>query len=91
MAKSKLARRVRKIRNLKGAEFCVKVHSQAHCDALFKAFRNARIPLDRGPVWLAYKYHVLSKTSGAYVLCHGYTHDSVGIYNHTGGFPCIKL
>ncbi|AHY26777.1 hypothetical protein vB_AbaP_Acibel007_6 [Acinetobacter phage vB_AbaP_Acibel007] len=85
MAKSKLARRVRKIRNLKGKAYCVPVVNKLHCEALLKAFKVARSKLDRSKYWLTWR------SDKEFILVHNSSVDSVGVYNHNGGFPCVKL
>lgn len=86
MAKSKLARRVRKIRN-QTKSFSVPIVNAGHCAAVLKAFHKAHRKVDRGSYWNAYS------SGKEYVLCHGtgLETDDVGVYNHDGGFPCVKL
>lgn len=92
MAKSKLARRVRKLRNLRAQGVCcfhVPVVNKLHAQALKSAFIKARYSWDtsrfgkyRNDVEAVITYN----DTGDYKAGH-----NTAFFNHNGGYPCVKL
>jgi N-methylhydantoinase A/oxoprolinase/acetone carboxylase beta subunit len=93
MAKSKLARRARKLRNLKALGvtcFNIEVVNKQHGEALKRAFIKAGYSWDTCPifgVWRQGVSHVLCyDNSGNYKAGH-----NTAFFNHDGDYQCVKL
>lgn len=94
MAKSKLARRVRKLRNLKGTYFTIRVQNKGHWEALKRAHKKAGYKLDTDPrfsMWdeIENVEHWVESNS-LYVINYN-SAKGTGVYNHDGCAPCVKL
>ena len=92
MAKSKLARRVRKLRNLRSKGitcFHVNVVDGLHAQALKRAFTKARYRWDTCPYFGVYDgeaYILTYDNEGDYKAGH-----NTAFFDHDGGYPCVKL
>ena len=93
MAKSKLTRRVRKLRNLKAQGvtcFNIEVVNKQHGEALKRAFIKAGYSWDACPyfgTWRPSVSHLLSYTD---VGCYKAGHNTA-FFNRDGGYQCVKL
>lgn len=94
MAKSKLARRVRKLRNLKGTYFCLNVVNAQHLEALKKAHVKAGFTLDfdeRYTNWSRiYDATYWAHNKQLYMISY-HNAKYTGVYNHDGGAQCVTL